>query len=229
MQSRLFIITILIVLVFNVFVSSQNASDDNSINNSDVLIENANEKKTTSKEIPQTNNFKTTIRKTYSTSSISESKTTTTVNSSNTSSAVADSSRNHESINSAVSSSPNNENGNTAIPVNQAVADPNQYVVDTNESDEFERFLNEINFKIVKPKNNSTIYSNSSINVEWECDEVPADKKYNISVYLQNLVNIYFFFFYYIYILIKYIEITFIYINILFYYLFIHYLYIIIE
>jgi uncharacterized membrane protein (DUF106 family) len=175
------------VLVFNVFVSSQNASDDNSINNSDVLIENANEKKTTSKEIPQTNNFKTTIRKTYSTSSISESKTTTTVNSSNTSSAVADSSRNHESINSAVSSSPNNENGNTAIPVNQAVADPNQYVVDTNESDEFERFLNEINFKIVKPKNNSTIYSNSSINVEWECDEVPADKKYNISVYLQNL------------------------------------------
>jgi len=191
MQSRLFIITILIVLVFNVFVSSQNTSNSKSVNNSegsnDVLVGSSksvnkedNEKKVVvTKEVPKVTTVRSTTRSTAA---------PTTTERSSSSSSSSDDSNTSVSSADAVSPKSNYENKDASETTSKTITEPNQLVVDSNfESNEFEKYLNGINFKIVKPKNNSTISSNSIINVEWECNDVPLEEKHNISVYLQNL------------------------------------------
>ncbi|ORX43832.1 hypothetical protein BCR36DRAFT_415432, partial [Piromyces finnis] len=182
MQSRIFMTVVLIILAFNVFVSSQNVLIDSSSINTDINKSNdekiyISNSKNLTKHLTQT----TTINKI---NSISRSVVTN-----NSAPSVNHDNKNNVSNATASVVSSNESNANT-----NSSNDSNSYIIDKNfnsnqEINELQQFLNQIHFKILKPKDNSKIYSNTTIDFEWECDILSEMEPYKISVYLQNLEN----------------------------------------
>jgi len=66
---------------------------------------------------------------------------------------------------------------------------PQNNTQEVNNKNQFEEFLDKINFKFTEPKEFKTIYSDTYLNVQWDSDYINENENFQISVYLQGLDN----------------------------------------
>jgi len=178
-MTRFFIIFIILVLIIHVYVvSSQNTG--NGLNNSaHVNLSNngANSVTNASESNDNSSSSKSTKSLAFNSSTITRDEKTI--------------SNDSGSINQAVSNNDNNQNKNGISPNTNNNEDPTTTVSDnlpiSTPVNQFQEFLNSINFKFVKPNDNEIIYSDTYVNVQWECNYINENIIRNISVVLHTL------------------------------------------
>jgi len=166
-NSRIFIISVVIILIINVFVSSQNVTS-----------------------IKQNSNAKTIGDKspivTKSTTTISRSNNLRSTNSASNSKSINSSSDNSSSSNSSSSNDKDLNKSSSTTTASKSInsMNTNKAVSDIKSLNDY---LNSINFKFIEPQNNTVINPNSSFNVKWECNTSNIKNNYNITFVLQSL------------------------------------------
>eukprot|EP00833_Pecoramyces_ruminatium_P016680 jgi/Orpsp1_1/1190712/evm.model.d7180000080708.1 len=190
-KSKIFIISIIIIFLFNVFVSSQNitTTDKGDFNSSNGSISKNDDK---NKNVP-VNNASGSSGSNNSNNSSSNNGKSNGSNSNNNSNNKTKNSNKDVSSNSSTgnngSNSSNSSNGTKGISSSNTTNNASG-VNSTRVTPVFAAlsdYLSSIKFMFLEPQNGTVINQNSVMNIKWQCDETLVDNNRSIFFILQSL------------------------------------------